>query len=50
MSGLSVEMLAMPIAFKASVLAARCSSVLTLTWYLGCWTVAVTVCVPSLSQ
>ena len=42
--------LAMPMAFKASVFAARCSSVLTFTWYFGCWTVAVTVCVPSFSQ
>jgi hypothetical protein len=31
-------------------LAARCSIVLTLTLYLGCWTVADTICVPSFSQ
>ena len=35
-------------ALSSSVLAARCSMVLTLTWYFGAWTWAVTVCVREL--
>ena len=42
--------LATPIALSSKVLAASFSSVLTLTWCLGDWMVAVTVCVASLSQ
>ena len=39
-----------PISLSSSVLAAMCSSVLTLTLYFGCATVAPTVRVPSLSR
>ena len=46
----SVVTCATPIALRPRLGAARCSSVLTLISYFGCWTVAVTVWVASLSQ
>ena len=48
--GWSSDRLQMPISFSSSFFAARCSSVLTFTLYLGSVIVAVTCLVPSFSQ